>query len=105
MQLTIDSSQPLDDVLRVVGAMFNVTLQVEAGAATPVAQVPTRAAGARRPRQAAGRSAGRRTTTRRGGRGSTADIRRWAIEHGLDVRSRGRIPSTVVSAYRAAHRS
>ncbi|HEX4812590.1 MAG TPA: Lsr2 family protein [Nonomuraea sp.] len=51
------------------------------------------------------------STRRRGGRGGrratsrdkSAEIRRWAKEHGLPVSERGRIASSVVEKYEAAH--
>ncbi|RBQ21859.1 Lsr2 family protein [Spongiactinospora rosea] len=36
-------------------------------------------------------------------REQSADIRRWAKQHGLAVSERGRIPSSVVEQYEAAH--
>ncbi len=100
MHLTIDSDQQLDDVLRVVGAMFNVTLQVQ-----PAAPDEAGSASAARPGRARSGSGGRRARAGRARRESTADIRTWAAANGHEVASRGRIPTSVVSAYRAAHRS
>lgn len=34
----------------------------------------------------------------------TADIRRWALENGIDVSARGRISSDLRARYEAAHR-
>ena len=52
-----------------------------------------------------------RTTKRTGAKSSLAApaaqdggaIRSWAVENGFEVSSRGRIPRTVVEAFRAAH--
>jgi Lsr2 len=51
-----------------------------------------------RPARTAGR-AGRS----RGGRGENAAIRQWARAHGRPVAGRGRIPASVMKAYRAEH--
>jgi hypothetical protein len=103
MQLTIDSEQPLDEVLRVVGAMFDVEISVgsqDARAATR----PGRAA-----RQATKRAGSARRGARRGGRrarsGATpADVRQWAALNGLEIASKGRVPGSVLEAFAAAHR-
>jgi hypothetical protein len=42
------------------------------------------------------RSSGRRSN-------GTGDVRSWAKEHGFQVSERGRIPSSVIEAYQAAH--
>jgi hypothetical protein len=60
-------------------------------------------------------SAARRRTGRRGAVTSSAParpatdrrqnhaIREWALQQGMTISERGRIPSTVIEAYRAAH--
>lgn len=52
------------------------------------------------------RVSGRRYTPRAraagGNRGETAKIRAWAMEQGLEISSRGRIPATIIEAYRDA---
>lgn len=112
MQLTIDSAQPLDDVLRVVGAMYNVNLTVD-GARRHTADAISSARGGRRaaatkPRTRRSKSSQKPATTgrrRRGGRrsASTAEIRQWAVDSGYDIASKGRVPATIVDAYRSAH--
>lgn len=100
MQLTIDTSQDLDDVIRVVGALYNVQIGVVAAPA-PTVVVPA-------PRGRTRSASGRRSTSRRSGRRpstttpSTAEVRAWAQTHGYEVNSRGRIPATVKSAFEAA---
>jgi hypothetical protein len=46
-----------------------------------------------------------RTTRRSSGRrsGATGDVRSWARENGYQISERGRIPSSVIEAYQAAH--
>lgn len=112
MQLTIDSAQPLDDVLRVVGAMYNVNLTVDgAGSHTDGdrSSARRRRADATKPRARRSKSSQKPTATggrrRRGGRrsASTADIRQWAVDRGYDIASKGRVPATIVDAYRSAN--
>lgn len=52
----------------------------------------------------AGRRVGRRRPARTASsRREAAAIRAWAMEQGLDVAERGRIPADVVRKYKAAH--
>ena len=57
----------------------------------------------------AGRRVGPRSGRRRGrgrsagGDGSAREVREWARANGYQVSDRGRVPSEVVEAYRAAH--
>lgn len=50
---------------------------------------------------ARGRRSG--TTRARTNREQSAEIRAWALAHGITVSARGRIASTVVEQYNAAH--
>jgi hypothetical protein len=96
MQVTIDSNEPLERVLRVVGALYDVELSVGAGAhaaasrsaAAPTAKRATKSSNGR-PR----RPRGRRNAV------DTAVVRQWAREHGHEVSDRGRIPNAVIEAY------
>ncbi|MEW1975994.1 Lsr2 family protein [Microbacterium profundi] len=56
-------------------------------------------------RRASSASASRGSAPRKRAAGSpeTAAIREWANENGYTVSERGRIPGTIVDAYRAAH--
>jgi hypothetical protein len=93
MQITIDSSEPLESVLRVVGALYNVQLSVlgEQAPETPRRGSPSRPA-SRRP--------GERLRSRGGGRRpDTGEIREWARTHGYEVSDRGRIPAALLEAY------
>jgi hypothetical protein len=58
-------------------------------------------AGARRASGGASRSSSPRK--RSAGSAETAVIREWAQQNGHNVSERGRIPATIVDAYRAAH--
>lgn len=91
MQLTIDSAEPLEHVLRVVGSLYGTELAVAPDATIPeAAQPPTKSA--RRRKRGATTSASRKRT--RAGSPSTADIRAWAQGHGYEVASRGRVRTT-----------
>jgi hypothetical protein len=94
MQVTIDSNEPLERVLRVVGALYDVELTVGSGdqAAAPTAKRAARSHNGRRTQ---------RTGRRRGV--DTAEVRRWAREHGHQVSDRGRIPNAVIEAFQASN--
>lgn len=65
------------------------------GSATPTPRSTTSSTRKRR--------TGRRTT-KRANTNSTATVRAWAAENGLEVSARGRIPASVSEAYDVAHR-
>jgi hypothetical protein len=129
LKLTIDSTEALEDTLRVVGALYNVTLEVSHKATTSngsdKATGHATAASVRRTRRTPGRrgSAQRRPVKRRTSerttskrapsrharassgsdrRLGTAAVRAWARENGYTVADRGRMPTDVVTAYRNA---
>jgi hypothetical protein len=99
MKLTIDSTDDVSAVLGVLSAMYGVQLRVgeesETGAERPAAR-PAAAT------SRGGRGRGRRTAASRGSSADNTDIRAWARANGLPVSDRGRIPSSVVAAYRQA---
>ncbi|HET8600874.1 MAG TPA: histone-like nucleoid-structuring protein Lsr2 [Segeticoccus sp.] len=116
MKITIDSSEPLEDAIRVIGAAYGVTLTTETsnGAVEEPAQPtepaqPKKAASSRR--SAKSRSASRRPANgRRGGKKrlakvSNAELRSWARENGHTVSDRGRIPASIATAYQEAQQS
>ena len=122
MKLTIDSAETLEDTLRVVGALYNVTLEVSerqadntgsgdsngqpasTGSNATVTRAKARTSKARtskkrnprKPRQA-------RPTANGHGRVSTGAVRVWARENGYEIADRGRVPATVLTAYQQAH--
>jgi hypothetical protein len=111
MQVTIDSRDPLDKALRLVGSLFGVSLTVESGVeAAPVADTST----GRRERKRAEPQRGRGGRGGRGGAAATprprktavsttpdlAAVRTWAREQGLQVSDRGRVSNAVLEAYR-----
>jgi hypothetical protein len=107
MQVTIDSNEPLDRVLAVVGSLYGVRLAVSAEAPAAAA-----AAGSRSPRRATPkvRPARSRSTavparshrsrpTATTSPADSATVRRWAQANGHPVKDRGRVPASVVAAY------
>ncbi len=93
--MTIDSSEPLEDALRVLSAVYQVTLTVGSSAE------PRRGATvARKPRGNARRRKRGRTQVEPV---SNAELRSWAREQGYTVADRGRLPREVVQAYQGAH--
>jgi hypothetical protein len=121
VRLTIDSTEPLDEVVKVLGAMYGVTLVVsdaETGTAPPpVADVDTPPPAAEEKTAPPSSPAAEETPTPRRKRPSrrrapragrtardvdNAEIRAWARENGYTVSDRGRVPATIVAAYREA---
>jgi len=121
LKLTIDSAESLEDTLRVVGALYNVTLEVSPNGTagqgssrgtrreTSASARPTRGARGSGPGRSAKGGAGKKATGRRArtrsgvdGQVSIATVRSWARENGYTVADRGRVPSEVVTAYRDA---
>jgi hypothetical protein len=119
LKLTIDSTEALEDTLRVVGALYDVTLQVapneatgsvsgkSTGHATSASARSTRGKRASAKRRPGNRTNGKpagggqpRTRSKSDGRASTAAVRTWARENGYTVADRGRVPTEVVAAYR-----
>jgi hypothetical protein len=114
MRLTVESTEPLDSVLRAVGALYGVQLVVAGEPAASAAPVPARkTVSARTPkavvpkRQKAAKVPAIAAAARPIGRQSVAgqaEIRSWAQDAGLTVAARGRLSATITDAYRQAHR-
>jgi hypothetical protein len=111
MKISIDSSDSLDDALRLVGALYGVTLQV-GGAAESANGSADGAARSRSSRSQNGRATSRAGRARRstGGRRTSrrrtptaTDVRQWARDNGMAVNDRGRIPTAVQAAFREAN--
>jgi hypothetical protein len=109
LRISIDSTEPLEDAIRVLGAAYNVTLTVATtheGSTT----APAVTARGRRSRPAAGngartRASGRDRPGQRVAKVSNEVLRSWARENGHTVSDRGRVPKNVVAAYRDAQSS
>ena len=110
MRISIDSTEPLEDVIRVVGAMYDVTLTV--ATTNDIAEAPpARTRGGRGGNRTVEAKASRGRSSSRGRAGnrgqsderlakvSNDDLRSWARENGHNVSDRGRIPAAVVTAY------
>jgi len=115
LKVTIDSTEPLADAIRVIGALYNVNLaQVPATDDTTTVRVPqkgpTRPApvkpSPRTPAKAAKPSSARTTgSSRRGETVSSSDVRAWAAANGHTVSNRGTLPAAIKAAYAEAHTS
>jgi hypothetical protein len=99
--------------VRVLGALYGVTLVVssdEEPSSTPDPQPKSS-----RKRQAAGNRASdapadetqpapkRRRASRTAGSPDNAEVRSWARQNGMAVSGRGRVPASVMRAFREAH--
>jgi hypothetical protein len=101
VQLTIDSSEPLADVAKVVGALYGVELVVADGSEPPA---PSRRGG----RSGASSRSGRSSRRSRSPRGQAAKVdakvvRQWAVSQGMTVSSRGQLSRAVLDAYAASN--
>jgi Lsr2 len=120
LKITLDSSEPLEDAIRVVGALYGVTLVVFSDeqdgtkpakeAAKPVRKTAmarkrataVKSTRTRRPTKTDGRRAKDAAARRSAGSPSNAEVRSWARQNGLTVSDRGRVPAAVLAAYRRA---
>ena len=117
MKVTLDSNEPLADAMRVIGALYNVTLaQVAATDDTTTAGAgaakdqPHRAATAKPSRRSRAKTAkvsspSRSGRSRRTEAVSSSDVRAWAVANGHAVSNRGTLPAAIRSAYAEAHKS
>jgi hypothetical protein len=137
VKLTIDSDEPLEQALRVLGALYGVTLAVsndgqdaptvgqampsgdeegvgvEGGVRKPATKkktarkTPSKARKSRAAASATDTEAAKPegTAPRSAGSPANAEIRAWARENGMTVSDRGRVPASVITAYRNAHGS
>ncbi len=107
MQLTIDSSEPIDHVLAVISAIYQAPIAAgvapPAGSSLPEELAPEELA----PTELAATKKKAATRTRK--TGSTparsvepAAVRAWARAHGITVGGHGQIPEAVVPAYQTA---
>ena len=107
MKLTVDSSEPLEDAMRVLGALYGVTLVVSSE--VPDARRPAQnSTGKRRKRSTAtkprtGAPAADADAGELAGSPSNAEVRAWARQSGVSTRDRGRVPASVLKEYRNAH--
>lgn len=106
MKVTVYSSDPIEDALRVVGSMYGVQITVSEseGQSSRRTQAPTSQprSGKHGKAAAAAGTASKRRTARPAKVVSIAEVRAWARANGHQVSDRGRIPAQVVAAYTAA---
>jgi len=115
LKVTIDSTEPLADAIRVIGALYDVNLaQVARSDDTTTAGValdqPPSAATAKPSRRTPAKTAKAPTSSRIGRRrptpaASSSDVRAWAVANGHAVSNRGTLPAAIKSAYAQAHKS
>lgn len=116
MKVTIDSSESLESAIRVLGAMYDVTLTVATEAASPVQKSRTTrkassSSSAKRVRTAKPKGAAASTKGPVRPSGMTAasvsasELRSWARANGYEVSNHGRLPGTLAKAYHEAHRN
>lgn len=126
MELTVDSTEPLEDAMRVLGALYGVTLAVSPdgqdvsggdGATSQPVETPrkvnrrssatkkarTAASGANADTKADAGESKPGSATRSGGSPTNAEVRSWASRNGITVSERGRIPASVRTAFRNAN--
>lgn len=110
MRISIDSTEPLEDVIRLIEAVYDVTLSV-APATRPAKTTRDTTPQPRGGRRAA---SGKTSRARSNGQGrpatqrakiSNQELRSWARANGYTVSDRGRIPTSVVTAYHQAQDS
>jgi Lsr2 len=113
VQITIDSSEPLDKVLKVVGALYGVTLgEATEGLMDPGPPDPKPRTAKKNIKQSRVTATDSKTTSRstrsarRKSKTKTApdptSVRTWAKTNGHPVRDRGPVPASVTAAYLAA---
>lgn len=99
MKLTIELTEPLADVLRVINSIYDVTLTAATDRSTAGntsgSTAPTRSTAARR--------RGKKATA--GDRVDPKLVRQWAWENGHELSARGSLPAVVREAYKAANPS
>jgi hypothetical protein len=115
LKVTIDSKEPLAEVLRVIGAVYRVNLVVADNRTDESAATPQRTTTPRKrtpagkhPRTGAGRTNAGKARSPRATAGRSADtpsnteVRSWARANGYTVSDRGRVPASVMTAFRNA---
>jgi len=102
VKVTIDSNEPLSDALRVLGAMYDVTVVVaEHGKSSPTS--PARSGPSAASPKVGVRRARKKLAAQPATSVDNVEVRSWALENGITVSNRGRLPARVVAAYRDAH--
>jgi len=121
LKVTIDSSEPLADALRVIGALYNVELPEGTSTSTDDASPgpgpgpatsnrPARSATVKASRRAPAKrsktsSASRSARGRQSTGANSSEIRAWAVANGHAVSDRGTLPSRIKTDYAEAHKN
>jgi len=111
VQVSFDSTEPLEQVLAVLGAVYSTRLTVSSGGQQQAVAAPRREArSGRRTRTSVAAAAQPATAgrSRRSGRAIPARVdvaaaRAWAREQGMTVSSRGQLGAAVLAAYQTAN--
>ena len=103
VKVTIDSNEPLTGALRVLGAVYDVTVVV-AEDGMSARKPPVKGSATPSSPKASVRRARKKLAAQPAASVSNVDVRSWAQENGMTVSNRGRLPARVVAAYREAHR-
>lgn len=94
----IDGTEAVETIAFAIdGASYEIDLSADHAAAMREAIAPYVAAA----RRTTGRSA-RSARSAPSGRSTPKEIRAWAVDHGVEVPTRGRIPAGVIEQYLAA---
>jgi nucleoid-associated protein Lsr2 len=123
MQLTIDSTEPLDRVLKVVSSLYGVELAVVSTSEQPArepsaprtptarrtqAQRTTKKSAPAAPARKAAAGNGKPTAGNGGSRRSSVSdlgaVRSWARANGFQVSDRGRVSNAVLQAFKEGNR-
>jgi len=123
MQLTIDSTEPLDRVLKVVSSLYGVELAVVSTSEQPAGESAARQkpitprAQTRRTAKKTAPAAPVRKTAAGNGKKATGNggsrqspvndlgaVRSWARANGFQVSDRGRVSNAVLQAFKAGNR-
>jgi len=103
VKVTIDSNELLSDALRVLGAMYDVTVVVaEQGKSSPTSPAKGGSTTPASPKVGV-RRARKKLAAQPATSVDNVEVRSWALENGITVNNRGRLPARVVAAYRDAH--
>jgi hypothetical protein len=104
VQLTddLDGTEAVETIVfSLDGASYEIDLNEKNAGKLRKALAPFAEAGRKQKRTPGSAPAQRRAS--RGDRPDPATVRSWAESQGIDVAPRGRVPSTIIEKYQAAH--
>ncbi|MHA3700729.1 Lsr2 family DNA-binding protein [Jatrophihabitans sp. YIM 134969] len=103
MQITIDSNEPLADVMRVVGSIYNVTLTADGRPSISGARRRGNKAPSATTKSKSWKNGSTRSSAANSGAYDPKVVRQWAMQNGHEVSARGSLPAAVLQAYEAAN--